>query len=189
MQTLNWLILCKARIQHKPELLSLDRSQLTPATLSICLLARPEQSLVRQLRGLGTHQSAPEPAHWDKVSGTEVPGGYTGILRNTRERSLMFTSPTRSHLAVHLSLPQITTHYRNSKQWACKLHPACLISISSTRYKTTWTASRWDWSQKQSNYINTALHTNQFDACNQLATSVSLHNLQLKSQAEAGAHL
>lgn len=172
MQSLNWLILHKARFQHKPELLNLDGSKLTPATLCICLLARAAQP----------HQSAPEPAHWDKGL------GYTGTLGGTRGCSLMLINPTSRHLAGHASLPGITTQYRNSRQWLCKLHPVCLISISSTWYKTTRTASRWDWSQKQSNYIYTALHTSQCDACNQLATSVSLHNLQFKSQAEARAH-
>lgn len=125
---------------------------------------------------------------WAKVSGTEAPGGYMGILKSTRGCSLMSTNPTKSHPAVHASLPVIATQYRNSKHWLCKLHPAWLISISSAWYKTTCTASRWDSAQKQSNYIYTALHTSQFDACNQLAISVSLHNLQLKSKAETGAH-
>lgn len=141
MQTMNWVIPCKARIQHEPELLSLDRSQLTPAPLSICLLARPEQPLVPQLHGFCTHQSAPELAHWDKVSGTEVSGGYTGILRSTRGCSLMVINPTReSPCCPSLTTSNsssIGTQYRNSKQRLCKLHPAWLISISTIWYKTT----------------------------------------------------
>lgn len=105
-------------------------------TLNLCV-SSPEQPLVRQLSGFCTHQSAPEPAHWAKVSGTEAPGGSTGILKSTRGCSLMFINPTRSHPTVHASLPVITTQYRNSKHWLCKLHPVWLISISSAWYKTT----------------------------------------------------
>lgn len=143
--------------------------------------------LVREFSGFSVHQLAPEPMSHDKVLSSGVPSaseisGYRGIMKSTRGYGSLETQMNRWELLWYLSVspPVIRLQRGNSNMWLCKLDPAWLISFCSILHGTDCTASKSGWSQKQHNFVYTALHTSQYGACKHLAAPVSLHNLQLK---------